>query len=82
MHARAATSGLQGHPNAGQAISTGPVAALPPPMAIEEGLATTHGPGGPSRYHPQAGASNRTACTRSAMARPSGWRPQKSTCPT
>ena len=61
MHARAASSGLQGHPNAGQAVSPGPAAALPPPLAIEEGLATTRGPGGPPRYHPQEGASSSTA---------------------
>ena len=61
MHARAAPSGLQGHPNAGQAVSPGPATALPPPLVIEEGLATTRGPNGPPRYHPQAGASSRTA---------------------
>ena len=60
MHAHAAPSGLQGHPNAGQAVSTGPAAALPLPLA-REGLATTHGPGVPPRYHPQVGASSRTA---------------------
>ena len=52
VHSRAAPSGLQGHPNAGQAVSTGPAAVLPPPLASEEGLATTHGPSGPPRYHP------------------------------
>ena len=61
VHAGAAPSGLQGHPNAGQAVSTGPAATPLPPLAIKEGLATTHGPDGPSRYHPQAGASSRTA---------------------
>ena len=61
MHARAAPSGLQGHPNVGQAVSTGPAATLPPPLAIEGGLATIHGPDGPPHYHPQAGASSSTA---------------------
>ena len=61
VHARVAPSGLQGHPNVGQAVSPGPAAALPPPLAIEEGLATTRGPGGPPRYHPQEGASSSTA---------------------
>ena len=61
MHSRAALSGLQGHANTGQAVSPGPAAALPLPPAIKEGLATTRGPGGPPRYHPQAGTSSRTA---------------------
>ena len=61
MHARAAPSGLQGHPNAGQAVSPGPAVALPPPLVMEEGLATTRGPDGPPRYHPQEGTSSRTA---------------------
>lgn len=60
-HSRAAPGGLQGHPNAGQTVNAGPAAALPPPRAIEAGLATTHGPGGPPRYHPQVGASSSTA---------------------
>ena len=60
-HARAAPSGIQSHPNASQAVSTGLAAVPPLPPACEEGLVATHGPSGPPRYHPQVGISSRAA---------------------
>ena len=54
--------GLRGYSNASEAVSTGPVAALPPlPVREEEGLDTTGGPSGQPRCHLTVGASGRTA---------------------
>ena len=52
--------GLQGYPDASEAVSARPEAALPPPpVREEEGLNATHGPSGRPRCHPTVGASGK-----------------------
>ena len=62
MQGSARARGLQGYSNASEAVSTGPVAAVPPlPVREEEGLDTTRSPSGQPHCHLMVGASGRTA---------------------
>ena len=58
---RTAPSLFPGHSNTTLAVSAWSPTVLPPPPSSEGGLATAHGPSGPSRHHPHVGTSRRTA---------------------